>query len=279
MSTQSPRTPPGHKPRGLLTAFLDLPNDSTVKTLIVALLLCLVCSALVSTAAVRLKPLQVANQELDKKLSILEATRLLREGTSPDELFEQLITARVVDLATGHYVESIDPRQYDQYAAAKDPAQSISIPADRDIAQIRRRAKYATVYLHEEDDKIKYFILPIHGSGLWSTMYGFLVLEGDANTVFGILYYDQRETAGLGSEVANPDWQAKWQGKLVYDHSGKPRIEVIKGTVAANDPEAKYRVDGIAGATLTANGVTHMIHYWLGDDGFGPYLRKFRSET
>ena len=100
MSTQTPRTPPGHKPRGLLTAFLDLPNDSTVKTLIVALLLCLVCSALVSTAAVRLKPLQVANQELDKKLNILEATGLLRDGTSPDALFEQQITARVVDLAS-----------------------------------------------------------------------------------------------------------------------------------------------------------------------------------
>lgn len=268
----------GQKRPGLIGTFLALPNDSTVKTLVVALLLCLVCSVLLSTAAVSLKPLQVANRDLDRKRIILEVTKLMRAGTSLDELFKQ-VEPKVVDLATGKYVDSIDPNQYDQRKEAKDPLQSVAISKDRDIAHIKRRAKYATVYLYKEKEKVKYFVLPIHGYGLWSTLYGFLVLEGDANTVFGLQYYEQGETPGLGGEVDNPKWRKKWHGKLVYDSQGAPQIKLVKGTVTPDDPKAKFHVDGLAGATLTSNGVTNMMQYWLGKDGFGPYLQKFQSKA
>lgn len=261
-----------------MARFLAMPNDSTVKTLIVAVLLCLVCSVLVSTAAVRLKPLQVANADLDMKRNILEVTQLLREDAGIEELFRQ-IEPKVVDLSTGDYVESIDPNTYDQRKAAKDPDQNVRIPSDRDIAQIRQRAQYAKVYLVKEGDRIKYFILPIHGYGLWSTLYGFLVLEGDANTVFGLQYYEHRETAGLGGEVDNPQWRGKWHGKLIYDQAGTSQIKVVKGAVGANDPARQFHVDGLAGATLTSNGVTNMLRYWLGEDGFGPYLRRYHRKA
>ncbi len=275
----SPTNPSADQKRsGLIATFLALPNDSTLKTLGVALLLCLVCSVLISTAAVSLKPLQIANQELDRKKNILEATKLMQEGKDIDELFKQ-IEPKVVDLATGQYVESIDPNQYDQRKAAKDPAENVTIPPDRDIAQIRQRAKYATVYLYKEDDQVKYIVLPIHGYGLWSTLYGFLVLEGDANTIFGLQYYEHLETAGLGGEVDNPRWREKWHGKLVYDQGGNTRIRLVKGVVTADDPDAQFHVDGLAGATLTADGVTNMMQYWLGEDGFGPYLRRFQSKA
>ncbi|MEE8612554.1 MAG: Na(+)-translocating NADH-quinone reductase subunit C [Nitrospirales bacterium] len=275
----SPTNPSaGPKRSGLVATFLALPNDSTLKTLGVALLLCLVCSVLISTAAVSLKPLQIANQELDRKKNILEATKLMQEGKTIDELFKQ-IEPKVVDLATGQYVESIDPNQYDQRKAAKDPAENVTIPPDRDIAQIRQRAKYATVYLYKEDDQVKYIVLPIHGYGLWSTLYGFLVLEGDANTIFGLQYYEHLETAGLGGEVDNPRWREKWHGKLVYDQGGNTRIQLVKGVVTGDDPNAQFHVDGLAGATLTANGVTNMMQYWLGEDGFGRYLQRFHNKT
>ena len=275
----SPTNPSaGPKRSGLVATFLALPNDSTLKTLGVALLLCLVCSVLISTAAVSLKPLQIANQELDRKKNILEATKLMQEGKDIDELFKQ-IEPKVVDLATGQYVESIDPNQYDQRKAAKDPAENVTIPPDRDIAQIRQRAKYATVYLYKEDDQVKYIVLPIHGYGLWSTLYGFLVLEGDANTIFGLQYYEHLETAGLGGEVDNPRWREKWHGKLVYDQGGNTRIRLVKGVVTADDPDAQFHVDGLAGATLTADGVTNMMQYWLGEDGFGRYLQRFHNKT
>jgi len=268
----------GQKRTGLIGSLLALPNDSTVKTLVVALLLCLVCSVLISTAAVSLKPLQITNRDLDRKKIILEVTKLMRAGTSLDELFKQ-VEPKVVDLETGEYVDSINPNQYDQRKAAKDPLESVAIPRDRDVAHIKRRAKYATVYLYKENDKVKYFVLPIHGYGLWSTLYGFLVLEGDANTVFGLQYYEHAETPGLGGEVDNPKWREKWHGKLVYDSQGAPQIKLVKGAVTPDDPKAQFHVDGLAGATLTANGVTNMMRYWLGQDGFGPYLQKFQSAT
>lgn len=266
------------KGSGLIKAFLALPNDSPLKTLAVALLLCLVFSVLVSTTAVILKPLQIANKDLNRKTIILEVSNLLREDKSIDEQFQK-IQPKIVNLETGEYIDSIDPNEYDQRKAAKDPNRNIMIPADRDIAQIKHRAKYATVYLVEEDNQVKYFILPIHGYGLWSRLYGFLVLKNDANTILGIQFYEHQETPGLGGEVDNSTWRSKWDGKVVYDKTGTVQIELVKGTVGTNDQSAQFHVDGLAGATLTSNGITNMLRYWLGPDGFGPYLKNFRSKT
>jgi Na+-transporting NADH:ubiquinone oxidoreductase subunit C len=195
---------------------------------------------------------------------------------SIDELFKQ-VEPKVVDLSTGEYVDTIDANQYDQRQAAKDPEMSVKIPPARDIAQIRRRAKYAVVYLVKEEGQTKLILLPVHGYGLWSTMYAYIALERDANTIFGLRFYEQAETAGLGAEIDNPRWRNNWNGKLVYGKAEKPQIRVIKGAVASGDPEAKFKIDGLAGATLTVNGVTNLIHYWLGPEGFGSYLKKFRS--
>ena len=273
MPSDTVPTPPR---TGWLATFRNMPNDSTQKTLIVALALCLVCSILVSTAAVKLQPLQARNQELDRKKIILEVAGLLKPGVSIDELFKQ-VEPKVVDLSTGEYVDSMDPNQYDQRQAAKDPEMSVEIPPDRDIAQIRRRAKHAVVYLVKEEGQTKLILLPVHGYGLWSTMYAYIALERDANTIFGLRFYEQGETAGLGAEIDNPRWRNNWTGKVVYGEAEKPQIRVIKGAVAPGDPEAKFKIDGLAGATLTVNGVTNLIHYWLGPEGFGTYLKKFRS--
>lgn len=273
MPSDAVPTPPR---TGWLATFRNMPNDSTRKTLIVALALCLVCSILVSTAAVKLQPLQQRNQELDRKKIILEVAGLLKPGVSIDELFKQ-VEPKVVDLSTGEYVDTMDPNQYDQRQAAKDPEMGVKIPPDRDIAQIRRRSKYAVVYLVKEEGQTKLILLPVHGYGLWSTMYAYIALERDANTIFGLRFYEQGETAGLGAEIDNPRWRNNWTGKVVYGEAEKPQIRVIKGTVAPGDPEAKFKIDGLAGATLTANGVTNLIHYWLGPEGFGTYLKKFRS--
>ncbi len=269
-------TAAGPQRKGWLEKFRALPNDSKPKTLIVALALCLVCSILVSTAAVKLQPLQERNQELDRKKIILEVAGLLKRGVSIDELFKQ-VEPKVVDLATGDYVDSIDPNQFDSRQAAKDPETNVKIPPEHDIAQIRKRAKYAVVYLVKEKGQTKKIILPVHGYGAWSTMYAYLALERDANTIFALRFYEQGETAGLGAEIDNPRWRGNWKGKLVYEEPGTPKIRVIRGAVASNDPAAKFKVDGLAGATLTANGVTNLIHYWLGPEAFGSYLKKLSS--
>ncbi len=271
---------------------LALGNDSLEKTIAIAVALCLVCAVLVSFAAVALKPLQIDNKAADMKKNILDVAGLLEEGANINTTFAQKIEAKIVDLETGAYVENINADEYDQRKAAKDPAQSIAIPKDKDIAHIRVKAKYAKVFLVKDGGKLKSIILPMHGYGLWSTLYGFLSLEADGQTVQSINFYDQQETPGLGGEVVNPNWRALWKGKKVYAESeqhsadkgsiseasvGEPALSLIKGAVDTTRPGSQYQVDGLAGATLTSTGVTNLVRYWMGDEGFAPYLKKVRT--
>jgi Na+-transporting NADH:ubiquinone oxidoreductase subunit C len=249
-------------------------NDSTSKTLIVAFSLCIVCSIIVSAAAVMLKPIQEVNKTLDRKRNILAAAGMLDESKSVDEQFAQIST-RVVDLRTGKFAdEAIDAGKYDQRKAAKDPQQSVALGADQDIAKVARREDYALVYLVEDPQgEIDKIILPVHGAGLWSTLYGFVALEPDATTVAGIGFYEHGETPGLGGEVDNPRWKALWHGKEVY-RDGQATIGLIKGSVDAASPNAPWQIDGLAGATLTSNGVTKLVQFWLGENGFQPFLNN-----
>jgi Na+-transporting NADH:ubiquinone oxidoreductase subunit C len=119
-------------------------------------------------------------------------------------------------------------------------------------------------------------VLPIEGKGLWSTMYGFLALDKDLKTVRGLTFYQHGETPGLGGEIDNPRWKALWPDRVAYDEAGEPVIEVIRGRAGTPD-EDPHRIDGLSGATITARGVMHTVNFWLGDDGFGPYLETLRQ--
>jgi Na+-transporting NADH:ubiquinone oxidoreductase subunit C len=256
---------------------LSLSNDSLEKTIAIALSLCFVCAILVSVAAVTLRPLQIENKALDMKKNILDVAGLLQEGTDINEAFAERIEAKLVDLATGDYVDG-DVDAYDQRKAAKDPAQNVVLTKDQDRASIRTRAKIAKVYLVKEGDVVKSIILPVHGYGLWSTMYGFLALDADGQTVQSINFYDQGETPGLGAEVVNPNWRALWKGKKVYDESGAVALGLIKGLVDTSKPGSEFQVDGLAGATLTSVGVTNLVKYWMSQEGFAAYLAKVRTK-
>lgn len=260
-------------------------NDSIIKTLVVATVLCLVCSVIVSTAAIGLKPLQQANKSLDKKRNILvaagvyDALSVGKLSAKEVEASFQQIEPRIVNLQTGEFVSDIDAASYDQRKAAKDPAQNVVLDGAIDIAKIKRRAQNALVYLVKDDKgKVKSLILPMHGYGLWSTMYGFLALEADTKTVVGLKFYQQAETPGLGGEVDNPAWLALWKGKQVFDEQWQVDIAVAKGGVDPHSAKAAHRVDGLSGATLTSNGVSNLLQYWLSDDAFGVFLKRFRQQ-
>jgi len=258
----------------MLGKILALPNDDTRKVVVVALSLCLVCSLIVSAAAVYLRPMQEINKTLDMKKNILSVAGLLEAGINIDETFAESIEVRIVDLRTGDYVDDADAEGFDQRSAERDAAQSEKLSKDQDIAGIGRVSHYAPVYLLKEGNATKAVILPVHGYGLWSTMYGFLALETDLNTVSGITFYAHGETPGLGGEIDNPDWQASWTGRLAFDGAGTPSLEVVKGAVVEGNPRQIHQVDGLSGATLTSIGVSNTMKFWLGENGFGPFLAK-----
>ncbi len=251
-------------------------NDTIQKTVTVALLLCLFCSVIVSGAAVLLRPAQLANKALDRKTNILAAAGIDTADKNIDELFSQF-SIRVVDLETGLYNDEIDPQTFDQRKSAKNPAMSDELDNSTDIAGINRRERFASVYLLEKEGKLDRVIIPVHGYGLWSTLYGFLALEGDGNTVAGLGFYEHAETPGLGGEVDNPRWKGQWPGKQVFDAQGSVAIDLVKTRINPADPKAVHKVDSLSGATLTSRGVTNLLQFWLGDDGFGPYLANLRT--
>jgi Na+-transporting NADH:ubiquinone oxidoreductase subunit C len=250
-------------------------NDSTQKTLLVALALCVVCSVIVSAAAVILKPMQIANVELDMKRNILGAAGMLEEGTDIDSKFSQ-ITTRVIDLRTGRFSDAVDVDSYDQIKAAKDPAESSSLAADVDQAKLRRREDFGLVYLVGDANSPDTVIFPVRGAGLWGPLFGYLALEGDFNTIAGLGFYQHKETPGLGGEVDNPRWKALWPGKKAY-RDGDVAIHLVKGAVDRSGANAAYEIDGLSGATLTGRGVSNLVQFWLGDEGYGPFLANLKA--
>ncbi len=246
----------------------DNRKDSIGNTLRVAVGVCLVCAVVVSTASVALRPLQVENRMQFRQVNILQTADMYTPGMDVQAAFER-VERRFVDLDSGEYVER--PDNYDQPRAARDPEQSRQI--DPDPAGIRRRADVAEVYLTYDDaGALNRVVLPVHGYGLWSTMYGFLALEPDLNTIAGIRFYQHGETPGLGGEIDNPRWQQNWEGKQLRNADGELAFEVVKGQVVQGSPGADYSVDGLSGATITARGVNNLVRFWVGEQGFGPYL-------
>ena len=255
-------------------------KESTVRTLSVAVLVCLVCSVFVAGAAVALKPLQTENRQLDKQRSIVAIAGLGGADLSAkavQALFAERIQARVVDLDKGTFSDAHDAASFDPLKAAKDPQMSAPLPGAQDIASIKRREHHSTVYLVERDGALDILILPVRGYGLWSTLHGFIALKGDLNTVVGFGFYQHGETPGLGGEVDNPKWKGLWTGKTLFDENGNLAVEIIKGSVDPQSAKAEHQVDGLAGATLTSKGVNNLLHFWLGENGFGPLLANLKK--
>ncbi len=241
----------------------------------VAFILCVVCSIIISTAAVMLKPAQQENKARDFKRNILLAAGMLEEGVSIEEAFKSVET-RIVDLTTGEITDEVNPDEYDQRRAASDTALSVQLEPDQDLAKIGRQEKYAEVYFATDAEGQDVLILPVRGYGLWGTLYGFVAVGPDFNTVVGMGFYEHKETPGLGGEVDNPNWKGLWKGKKLYDDEGNVALEVIKGSADRNDRNYQYKIDGLSGATLTSRGVHNLVQFWFGENGYKSFLANLK---
>jgi Na+-transporting NADH:ubiquinone oxidoreductase subunit C len=246
-----------------------------------ATVVCLVCAVFVAGAAVGLKDRQDANKLLDRQQKVLTVAGLIEDGAELTReeitsLYQSSVQARVIDLATGEPNEQLDPATFDQLSASKDPERSTKAPEN--LAKIMRLPNQAVVFDVVQDGERKALILPVEGYGLWGTLYGYLALAPDTRTIVGLTFYSHKETPGLGGEVDNPRWKALWPGRMAFNERNVPSISVKKGAAGpvADDP---YNVDGLSGATLTSRGVTNLLRFWLGENGFGPYLEKYRAQA
>ncbi|MEZ5963259.1 MAG: NADH:ubiquinone reductase (Na(+)-transporting) subunit C [Planctomycetota bacterium] len=223
-------------------------------------------SALLAVLSAALKPTQEAAKEFDRQKNIMLAAGLLQDGdTRPraeiEKVFETRFKPHVVELQSGAMVD-------DKYTPA-------TLKAVKDAAE---RGRYRDVYeAVDEAGKTSAWVLPVSGKGLWSILYGFLALDASGRTVKGITFYEHGETPGLGGEVENPEWRAKWPGKTIYDDQGDlVSVKVKKGKVDPNvAAERAHYVDGLSGATITSNGVTALVKKDL--TAFQPFLERIRQ--
>lgn len=241
--------------------------------------ICIVCAVIVSGSAVALRDRQAANELLEKQRNVLLAAGLASENESlsreeverRSESFRQV----VVELASGEEATELDSAIFDQRSATAGTNTSEEAPSNE--AGLQRLPHHTLIYeLRNRSGDLDLVVLPVNGLGLWSTLYGFIALDADLETVRGLTFYEHKETPGLGGEVDNPRWKALWPGRRVFD-GDEIRIEVIKGRAGPpeNDP---HRVDGLAGATITSRGVGRLVRFWLGEHGFGPYLDRLQSD-
>lgn len=257
-------------------------NNSPQKAIIVVATVALISSLLVSGAVVVLRPIQLDNQLLGKSWNVMQLTGLLADGVIPedDEMlrFFRGLDARILDVDAADFSEEHDPDTFDQRRAVNNLELGINIPPEKDQANLGRRSRFVIIYLVWGDSQLKRVIFPVRGSGMWSMLYGFVALESDFNTIAAATFFEHAETPGLGDQITRPEWLAQWRGRLIYGDDASLRFAVSDGTVAENSNIALYEVDGLTGATITANSVTNLIHYWFGINGYRPFLDKIRTQ-
>lgn len=260
-------------------------KDSLGFTIFIAVAVCLVCSVFVSTANVMLKPTHALNKELDQRANILRAAGMLpadgntaADGRGIQELFKDF-TVKAVNLDTGEYIDDFDVKGYDAVRMSKDPANSRALTEDEDTVTIRRRENIGLVYLKQDEQGIEKLVIPVRGYGLWGTLFGYLAIDRDLNTVSGLGFYDHKETPGLGGEVDNPVWKEKWHGVQLFDDAGTPVVRLVKTRSPSDLPAAVHEVDALSGATFTTRGVQNLVNFWTSELGYGHYIKNLKAQS
>jgi Na+-transporting NADH:ubiquinone oxidoreductase subunit C len=225
-----------------------------------ALIICTVCSLLLSGVSEGLRDRRELNQALDVKKNILKAVDLrdpLPKKASQDQVlsvFNSKIEARVID-SSGEFVSGVDPET------------------------IEDGQGLYPIYIYKENERTLAYCFPIVGKGLWSTLYGYFALEPDAKTVRGITFYQHGETPGLGAEIEADWFTSNFKGKKVWDSQDAELqpVAVVKGKVQDSVPasEQQHYVDGISGATMTSKGVTEMVEREL--EKYEPFFKTIRK--
>ncbi|SHI15148.1 NADH:ubiquinone reductase (Na(+)-transporting) subunit C [Ferrimonas marina] len=245
-------------------------KDSVQGTFLFIACLCIFCSLMITGTAAGLKERAKAKELALMKHSVLMAAGFGdHRGGDIDALFERQIRPQIVELDSGELNDQIDPLTFDPNMAAANP--ETSSKPKKDSARIGRRADQGRAFtILDESGQFDGVVVPFHGKGLWSVIYGYIALEADLTTIRGLYVYEHGETPGIGDFLDDPAWQGQWHGKKLFNDDGKAAIKVVRGGAQPDDP---FGVDGISGATMSGRGVERAVQFWVGDEGFDAYLQ------
>ena len=228
-------------------------------TLLFVFIITVVLGTLLSVTKENLKLKQEDNLRADVNKTILRSLDFSEEEDNPwsnekvEEIFNNSIVGLCVD-SEGNKIDNVILEEID---------------IEKDIERL-------PVYLKVIEGKLEGIAIPVAGKGLWSTLFGYIALEPDLDTVLGIQFYKHGETPGLGGEVEKEWFTENFIGKKIRNVEGEIiGIKVLKGKVDDSKEDAIHQVDGISGATVTSNGVT----IFLKDDlkRYEAYLNKIKE--
>ena len=229
--------------------------DSNSYTFSFATIMVVFVAALLSYAAIGLKPFQDRNIELEKQQNILSSVGITVERDSAEITYSRYIKEEMVLNYKGDEVDGIAFEVDLKYELKKDQDNQL-LPLF--ISNI---------------DNAKQYIIPLRGKGLWGPIWGFIALQEDLNTVYGAVFDHKAETPGLGAEINQLFFQKPFIGKKIFEGEEFNSIRVVKGGAPEGD---NYAVDGISGGTITSDGVTDMLLERL--DMYLPYITNMKKK-
>ena len=222
-----------------------LDTNSDVYAIIYSAVVVVIVAFLLAGVSSLLKPMQDANVKLDKKKQILASLNIKNVADAEAEYNNVIKNDPIID-AAGNVV-----KENGGFDVANDDVEDSNLP----------------LYIAEVDGAKKY-IIPMTGNGLWGGIWGYLALNDDCNTVYGVYFSHAGETPGLGAEIASDKFQGRFPGKQVIK-DGEVALSVVKKV--QNDA---VEVNAVSGATITCNGVNAMLH-----DKIAPYKAYLMSNV
>lgn len=228
-------------------------RNSNGYTFLFAGIMVIVVGALLAFTATSLKPAQDENVKKEKMQNILASVGVEVDRESATAEYGKVIKEQLSLNEDGSVKEGVNAFDVDLKEELAKPADKQSYP----------------LYVAEQEGKT-FYIIPLRGAGLWDAIWGYVALDSDMNTVKGAVFDHKGETPGLGAEITQKWFQDRFTGKKIRNESGKiVGVQVVKSNAGAND------VDAISGATITSDGVSHMIaerltHY----QGYFDQLKK-----
>ena len=229
--------------------------DSNSYTFGFATMMVIIVAALLSYAAIELKPLQDTNIELEKQQNILSSIGVDVQRDLAKEVYSKYIKQEIVLNYKGEEVDG----------------DAFEIELKKELK--KANSDQALPLFISNVDGFKQYIIPLRGKGLWGPIWGFIALEEDLNTVYGAVFDHKGETPGLGAEINQSFFQEPFIGKSIFDGETFKYIRVVKGGAPEGD---NYAVDGISGGTITSDGVTDMLLERL--NMYLPYITRLKTE-
>jgi len=230
-------------------------TNSNSYTFIFAIILVIVVGTILAYAATALQPLRDENVRKEKMQNILATVGIETTRDGSEALYNQYVKEAYALNENGDVIEAADAFKIDLAKELKKPASKQAYP----------------IYIAEIEGE-KYYVVPLRGKGLWDAIWGYIALKDDMNTIEGAVFDHKGETPGLGGEITQDWFRARFTGEKIYDSNGNlVGVSVVKGRPDPTD-KGDNKVDAISGATITGNGVSAMIserllHYL-------PYFKK-----